>query len=165
MIFNFLANEGGQGGDQTLTFVIMGVLIVAIIGLFVWQTISGKKKQKEAQEMVDSLKIGDKIKTIGGVCGYLVEINNAENTIVIETGNDQNKSYIKFDKGAIYQTGSAASATNNVEKKEEDKKTEAPKDKKGKKAEDNAPVEEVKKEEVKAEENKETVFEEEKKDN
>ena len=85
----------------------MGVLILAIIGLFVWQTISGKKKQKEAQNMVNSLKIGDRVKTIGGVCGFVAEINDAENTFVLETGMEGKKSYVKFDKGAIYQTAPA----------------------------------------------------------
>ena len=109
----------------------MGILVVAIIGLFVWSSYSNKKKQKEAQSMVNNIKIGDRIKTIGGVCGFLVEINNDENTIVIETGTDDKKSYVKFDKAAIYQTGPANPAA-PVEKKEEkveEKKEEAPAEK------------------------------------
>ena len=60
MIWNLLTaentTEGGVG-----SIIIMGVLVLAIIGLFVWQTISGKKKQKAAQDMVNSLKIGDRV--------------------------------------------------------------------------------------------------------
>ncbi len=115
MIWNLLTGgdktEGGAG-----SIIIMGVLILAIIGLFVWQTISGKKKQKAAQEMVNTLKIGDRVKTIGGVCGFVAEINDAENTFVLETGTDDKKSYVKFDKGAIYQTAPAQG--NAVQKKE-----------------------------------------------
>ena len=88
-----------------------------MIGLLIWQTISGKKKQKEAQNMLNQLKIGDRVKTIGGVCGFVVEINDAENTFVLETGTDDNKSYVKFDKGAIYQTAPAQGSA--VEAKEE----------------------------------------------
>ncbi len=114
MIWNLLADAADETpkGSNVGTIIIMVVLVVAIIGLFVWQSISGKKKQKEAQNMLNSIKVGDRIKTIGGVCGYLVEINDAENTIVIETGSDAegNKSYIKFDKGAIYQTAPANAA-------------------------------------------------------
>ena len=116
MIWNLLTGgdktEGGAG-----SIIIMGVLILAIIGLFVWQTISGKKKQKAAQEMVNTLKIGDRVKTIGGVCGFVAEINDAENTFVLETGTDDKKSYVKFDKGAIYQTAPAQG--NAVQKKED----------------------------------------------
>ena len=121
-MYNLLEGEG----SSAFTWIIMGVLLAAIIGLFVWQSISGKKRQKEAQDMINALKIGDRIKTIGGVCGFLVEINNSENTIVIETGSDNNKCYIKFDKGAIYQTGPANPNKPEVkEEKPEEKPEEA----------------------------------------
>lgn len=102
-----LENTQDKTGPNWGSLVIMGVLVLAIIGLFVWQTISGKKKQKQAQEMVNTLKIGDRVKTIGGICGFVAQINDAENTFVLETGLEGNKSFIKFDKGAIYQTAPA----------------------------------------------------------
>ena len=117
MFFNLLAN------DNTSSLLIFGGLFVFLVGLMIWQTISGKKKQKEAQNMVDSLKKGDRVKTIGGICGFVVEINNDENTFVLETGTDDKKSYVKFDKGAIYQTapaeGNAVKKEEKAEKKEE----------------------------------------------
>ena len=88
-ILNLLSSGGdttNQGGMNWGSIAIMGVLIVAIIGLFIWQTISGKKKQKQAQEMVNTLKIGDRVKSIGCSCGFVAQINDAENTFVIETG-------------------------------------------------------------------------------
>lgn len=125
-LLNLLAEEENTGMDIT-SIIIMAVLIVGIIGLFVWQTISGKKKQKEAQNMVNSLKIGDRVKTIGGICGFVAQINDAENTFVLETGLEENKSFIKFDKGAIYQTAPAqgnAVASPVAEEKKEEKKEE-----------------------------------------
>ena len=119
-------NEGGENATSNpISLVIMGLLIVAVIGLFIWQTVNGKKKQKEAQEKVNSLKIGDRVKTIGGICGFVAQINDAENTFVLETGLEENKSYVKFDKGAIYQTapaqGNAVEAEKVAETKEEQK--------------------------------------------
>lgn len=113
MLFNLLETPEPQPNSSG-SIIIMIVLIAAIIGLFIWQTISGKKKQKEAQNMVNSLKKGDKVKTIGGICGYVVEINDAENTFVLETGTADKKSYVKFDKGAIYQTAPATSEAEAV---------------------------------------------------
>ncbi len=108
MIWNLLAEEPAENGGQNWgTIIIMIVLVVAIIGLFIWSSISNKKKRKEAQDMVNKLKIGDRVKTIGGICGFVAEINEAENTFVLETGLDTNKSFVKFDKGAIYQTAPA----------------------------------------------------------
>lgn len=108
-LWNLLEEVAGGGTEQPKigTYIIFGVAIVAIIGMFVWSTISNKKKRKQAEEMVTSLKIGDRVKTIGGICGFVVQVNDSENTFVLETGLDDNKSYVKFDKGAIYQTAPA----------------------------------------------------------
>ena len=118
------ADKGGNGGGVDFGGLIMvGVMLVAIIALFVWQSISNKKKQKEAQEMVNQLKIGDRVKTIGGICGFVAQINDGENTFVLETGLEENKSYIKFDKGAIYQTAPAqGNAVEKVEPVKEENK-------------------------------------------
>ena len=120
-LLNLLAETAEeQTANPWSSYLIMGVLFVAIIGLFIWQSISNKKKQKEAQNMVNSLKIGDRVKTIGGICGFVAQINDAENTFVLETGLEEDKSYIKFDKGAIYQTAPAqGNAVKAEEKKEE----------------------------------------------
>lgn len=123
MLFNLLetTTTPETPKDNTMTYIIMAVIVVAIIGLFVWQTFANKKKRKEAQEMMNNLQPGIKIKTIGGICGYLVEVNDAENTFILETGTEDNKCYIKFDKGAIYQTGSAAASTPATPVKTEEK--------------------------------------------
>ena len=138
---NFLA-----GTLDTGSIIIMVVLVVAIIGLFIWSSYSNKKKQKQAQEMLNDLKVGDKVKTIGGICGYIVEINNNENTFVLKTGSDNFYSYAKFDKNAIYQTA-------HVDNNGEEAKAEQPKEepKKSTKKAKSAKAAEVK-EEPKAEE-------------
>ena len=106
MFYNLLEPETTGGS----TYLVFGLIFALIIGLMIWQSISGKKKQKEAQARVDALKVGDRVKTIGGICGFVAEINNNENTFVLETGLDDNKCYVKFDKGAIYQTAPAEGA-------------------------------------------------------
>ena len=89
------------------SILLIVLVIVGCGGLLIFSTISNRKKQKAAQDMVETLKIGDRVKTIGGICGFVVQINDAENTFVLETGLEGNKSYVKFDKGAIYQTAPA----------------------------------------------------------
>lgn len=116
MIWNLL--EGTQNGWAV--YVIGAVLLIGFIGLFIWQNVSNKKKQKEAQNMLDNIAIGDKIKTIGGICGVLVEVNNDENTIVLETGTEDRKSFVKFDRGAIYQVGKQNQSAPVSEKKNEE---------------------------------------------
>ena len=120
-------------GNNTQTIIMWVILIVVIVAFFVWSTISNKKRQKQEQEKLASIKVGDKVKTIGGVCGYIVELNDEENTFVVETGYGDKKSYIKFDKQAIYQTASPVEETATEEEKAEEKveetTTEEPADK------------------------------------
>ncbi len=141
MLFNLL--EDTQ--QNPITLILFGVIIVGMIALLVWQSVSGKKKQKEAQDMVNALKKGDRVKTIGGVCGFVYEINNDENTFVLETGSDDNKSYVKFDKAAIYQTAPAQGNAVKAEPAKEQATEEV--------------KEEAKAEEVKPEANEEVVAE------
>ncbi len=145
-LFNLLNGVGENAGTTDApkgnnlgSIIIMIVLAVGIVGLFIWSSISNKKKRKQAQEKIDSLRKGDRVKTIGGICGFIVEINNEENTFVMETGSKDCKCLLKFDKGAIYQTshvGEDNKETPIPEVKEEEKKEEAPVEVKEEKAEE-----------------------------
>ena len=89
------------------------IFMVIIIGMFVLMMFfnrrSQKKRQEESQSILEALKPGNKVKTIGGICGVVVEICDEDNTFVLETGTEKSgKSYIKFDKQAIYQTDAVA---------------------------------------------------------
>lgn len=48
-----------------------------------------RKQQKEEQKMRNSLRVGDEISTIGGICGRVVNIK--EDRLIIETGADRSK--------------------------------------------------------------------------
>ena len=138
MIFNLLLEGEQQAQPGPESYIMIVVLLVAIVGMFIWSSISNKKKQKEAQNMVNSLKVGDRVKTIGGVCGFVAEINDKENTFVLRTGLDGKESFVKFDKGAIYQTAPANGNANAEVKEEpkEEKKTAKKVEKKEEKAEE-----------------------------
>lgn len=86
--------------------IIMMVAVVAL--LVVWMVYSNRSQKKRQQERLDTLsaiKPGNKVKTIGGICGVVVEVCPEDNTFVLETGTEASgKSYIKFDKDAVYQT-------------------------------------------------------------
>lgn len=116
MIFNLLA--GCQMSTESI--ILYAVLGVVLIGFFVWTTITSRKRQKQEQERVAAMKVGDKVKTIGGVCGVVIDIDEDENTFTLETGVKDKKSYVKFDKQAIYQIGS--SSDNQEPEKEKESK-------------------------------------------
>ena len=61
---------------------------IMIIAMFYFMLIRPEnKRKKEAQNMRDSLAVGDEITTIGGITGTICAVK--ENTIVIESGADR----------------------------------------------------------------------------
>ena len=131
--FNLLTSEGGSDaptqGNPWLTYAIMGVAIALIIVMMILSRRSQKKKQDETNAMLDAIKPGNKVKTIGGICGVVVEVCKEDNTFILETGSEASgKSYIKFDKQAVYQTDAKVptqtSAPNEETKEENQENTQ-----------------------------------------
>ena len=80
-------------GDPS--FIIMLVLMLAMLYFFMIRP--ENKRKKEAQNLRDSLKVGDVITTIGGIVGTICKVD--ESTIVIETSADRVR--IEFTKWAV----------------------------------------------------------------
>ena len=76
-------------------FIIMIVLMFAMLYFFMIRP--ENKRKKEAQNLRDSLKVGDVITTIGGIVGTICKVD--ESTIVIETSADRVR--IEFTKWAV----------------------------------------------------------------
>lgn len=120
-LFSLLAEEGGTANNANswVSYVLIGVLVVILIGSMVLMNRRSKKREKEAQELIDAVKPGNKVTTIGGVVGIVVEVNPEDNTFVLETGSeDHGKCYIKFIRQAIYESDAV------VDKKEAESKAE-----------------------------------------
>lgn len=98
-----VADNTNTGGDNTGTYILLAIAVVVLIALFAWSSYSNKKRQKQMQEQINSIAPGYRIKTIGGICGTVVEVDKEENTFVLETGTQEQKSYMKFDMQAVYQ--------------------------------------------------------------
>ena len=90
----FVFNQAGGGGSSLL---IMVFLIVAMVAMFFFTSRSNKKQEREAQNMRDSLSVGDEITTIGGIIGKIVSIK--EETLVLETSHDRTR--IRILKTAV----------------------------------------------------------------
>ena len=56
-----------------------------------------KKKDKQLQDLRNSLEIGDNVTTIGGIVGRVVAIK--DESIVLETGTERNK--VRFKRWAV----------------------------------------------------------------
>lgn len=87
------------------------LMIVLLIGMYFFMTRSQKKQQKERRNMLDSMKVGDSIVTIGGLHGVISEIDNTARTVTI----DCEGIYLEFDRTAIRTVKPVASETTAVE--------------------------------------------------
>ena len=66
-----------------------------------------KKRDQQASEMRNALRIGDVVTTIGGIIGIVISIK--EDMLVLETGSDRNK--VRVKKWAIQSVESEQGAS------------------------------------------------------
>ena len=90
--------------NEMMSTVLMLVLMFAMLYFFMIRP--ENKRKKEAQNLRDSLTVGDEITTIGGITGTICAVK--ENTIVIETGADRVR--IEMTKWAVSSKGAQAEA-------------------------------------------------------
>lgn len=105
MLFNLLTDTPENTGSPWGMYIMLGAIAILFVVMMVYSRRSQAKRQQETMEMLNAIKPGNKVKTIGGICGVVVEICKEDNTFVLETGTEASgKSYIKFDMQAVYQT-------------------------------------------------------------
>ena len=93
------------------------IMIVAMVAIMYFLLIRPEnKKKKAAEEMRNSLKVGDEITTIGGIVGTICAVK--DKTIVLETGADRVR--VEFTKWAISSKGTQS--TEEAVPEKEDKK-------------------------------------------
>ena len=115
---NFLTTTEAATGGMMSTVVMM----VAMLAIFYFMLIRPEnKRKKEAEEMRSSIRKGDKITTIGGIVGTVVDVK--ENNIVVETSADQVR--IEFAKWAVSSNETAAENAKAEAKKAEEAKAKA----------------------------------------
>ncbi len=84
------------------------IMVVVLIAIFYFLLIRPEnKKKKEAQNLRDSLAVGDEITTIGGIVGTICHVK--ENSIVIESGADRVR--IELMKWAVANKGAQVEET------------------------------------------------------
>lgn len=122
----FLTDATAAAGGMGSTLI----MVVLMLAVFYFMLIRPEnKRKKEAEEMRSAVKVGDKITTIGGICGTVVSIK--DDKLVIETGADQVR--IELAKWAMSTNETAAEAKKAEQKKAQEAKAKAKAEKKAKK--------------------------------
>ena len=110
--------ETPAGTEMTTTII----MLVVMLGVFYFMLIRPEnKRKKEAEQLRSSIKNGDKITTIGGITGTVVDVK--EEKFVIETGADRVR--IELQKWALSTNDTATAAAKEEAKKAEEAKAKA----------------------------------------
>ena len=118
-LFYTAAGTDAAGGALGMGSMLLPLILMVALMYFLMIRPESKRK-KEAEAMRSSLKKGDQITTIGGIVGKIVHVT--DDNIVIETSDDRVR--MELAKWAV--------STNN---------SNPPEDKKGKKKEEPARIE------------------------
>ena len=90
------APESPGWGGLFSSPIVPIILVFAVFWIFSLR--SSQKKQKQKQTMLDNMKRGDRVQTIGGILGTVVEARDKE--VVVKVDESSNTK-IKFARGAI----------------------------------------------------------------
>jgi preprotein translocase subunit YajC len=99
-LITILQAQGAQSGGG-LTMLLMLALIFVVMWLFMIRP--QQKRQKELNNFRNSLSKGDKVVTVGGIYGTVIEVT--DNKVLLEIDKDVR---IKVDKASLVKDFSDA---------------------------------------------------------
>ena len=103
MIYSLL-ESGTNNMNSTIGLIAIIVVVLGFAAILFFSNRKNKSRQQEYIEQLEAIAPGHKVKTVGGICGIVVEVCD-DNTVIIETGSENSgKSYVKMDKTCIAQT-------------------------------------------------------------
>ena len=91
------ADPGTIGGKQSL-FSSMIWMIPLFVVMYLLMFRGPKKKQQQHQKMVQALQKNDKVRTIGGILGTVIDVKDDEIILKID---ESNNTKIRITPGAV----------------------------------------------------------------
>ena len=105
------ADPNAAAGGSMLTLMLPLVLMFVLMYFIMIRP--ENKRKKKAEEMHNSLSLGEEVTTIGGLTGKIVQVT--EDTVTFETGEDRVRIQVK--KWAIQTTAKVEAEEANKAKK------------------------------------------------
>jgi len=97
-----------QGPGSSMIFIVMGALVFFML----FQSVMGGRRERKArQAMMSSLKKHDKVVTIGGIIGNVVDVD--EHEVVLRIDENAN-TRVKFTKASIQAVLNPSTAPANT---------------------------------------------------
>jgi len=89
-----ILEEQGPGGGMPMLIMMGGMFVI----MYFFMIRPQMKKAKEAKKFQDSLEVGDKVMTLGGIHGKVVEIGETDVVMAIDQGR------LRIEKAGISAT-------------------------------------------------------------
>lgn len=87
----YILQSGGQGGGWGSLILFGGMFLI----MYLFMIRPQMKKMKEARKFQESIQIGDKIVTVGGIHGKVLEIGEKDVVISLDQGR------MRIEKAAL----------------------------------------------------------------
>ena len=101
-------SRGGQGGFEFFLPIMIGFIVL----MFIFSSRSQKKQKKQRETMIDSLKKGARVQSIGGILGTVVEVR--DNKVILKI-DENNNTRMQMAKSAIQSVLEDKSDTKEAE--------------------------------------------------
>ncbi|NTU67751.1 MAG: preprotein translocase subunit YajC [Chlorobiaceae bacterium] len=86
------------GGQTPNPFVQIVPLVLIFVVFYFFMIRPQQKKQKDRQKLLDDIKRGDRVVTIGGIHGTVAGIETEKKTVLVQIADNVK---IKFERSAI----------------------------------------------------------------
>ncbi|HUS46626.1 MAG TPA: preprotein translocase subunit YajC [Phycisphaerae bacterium] len=100
-------NGGGGGGLFGGNMWFLVVMIGALVLMMLWSGRARRKQESKKRQMLEAMKKGDKVATIGGIVGTIIEVKGNEVVLKVD---EQNNIRMRFLRSAIHHIGDVPSA-------------------------------------------------------
>ena len=99
--------NGAAGGaaPQNGQFMMFAVLALVMVLIMWLSSRSQKKEAKRRQEMIEALGRNDRVQTLGGVIGTIVEIKDSEIVLRVDESTGTRISFAKTAVSTVLQKG------------------------------------------------------------
>jgi len=96
--------DGKQAPQKSMWEMMLPmVLIIAVFYLFMFR--GPKKKQQQHQQMLSALKKNDRIRTIGGIIGTVVDVRDEEVVIKIDEATNTKMRIVRSAISKVFAEG------------------------------------------------------------
>ncbi|MHC4563108.1 MAG: preprotein translocase subunit YajC [Planctomycetota bacterium] len=116
------ADEGGEQptdetddtGSKGLGQWFLPLMLGAFVLMYLFMGRNRRKQESKRREMLAALKKGDKVTSIGGVCGTVIEVKDDEVVVKVD---ETNNIRMRFARWAIRGVGDTAKAEKPADEK------------------------------------------------